>query len=87
MGVRCTTYGHIRVPYYNISRIGATHVELQNNSTRSNISNCKPHIMDLGNTNIAGVVDLYDGLWVVGIAESAPDARYHGPSLPDNADS
>ena len=87
VGIRCTAYSHVRVPDSNIARIGASHIHLQNDSTRRDVSDCKAHILNLGNTDIACVADLDNGLWVVGVAESAADARYHGPGFSDNAGS
>ncbi len=85
VGVRCAADGHMRVPDPNIARVGAGHVHLQDDGTRRDVGDCKAHILDLRDTDIAGVADLYDGLGVVGVAEKAADARYHGPSLSDNA--
>ena len=62
-------------------------MNLQNDSTRRDISDCKAHILDLGNTDIARIAHLYDGLWIAGVAERTADARYHGPDFSDNTSS
>ena len=41
----------------------------------------------MGNADVTSIADLYDRLWVVGIAKSAADTRYDGPGLSDNASS
>ena len=85
--VRRSTYTHMRVPDSNIARIGASHIHLQDDSTRRDISDCKAHVLNLGNIDIAGVADLYDRLWIAGVAKRTADPRYHGPGFSNNASS
>lgn len=85
--VRCAADCDVGIPHAHVTLFGARHVHLQDNSARRDIGHCKAHVLDLSNTDIAGIADLYNGHWVVGIAEKATDTRDHGPGFSDNASS
>ena len=87
VGVRCAAHSYVRVPDSDIARFRASHIYLQDDSTRRDISDGKSHILNLGYADIACVADLYDRLWVVRVTESAADARYHGPGFSHDASS
>ena len=82
-----TADSDVRVPDAHVAWFRARHVHLQDDSARRDISHCKAHVLDLGNADIAGIADLYNGLRIVGIAEIATDTRDHGPGFSDNASS
>ena len=85
--VRRAAYGHVRVPDPNVAGFGAGQVHLHDDSTGGNVGDCKAHILDLRNTNVTGVADLDDGLWIVGVTEGGADAGYYRPGFSDNASS
>ena len=83
--VGCAADRDVRIPNAHVALLGAGHVDLQDDGTGRDVGNCEAHILDLGNANVAGVADLYDRLWIVGVAESATDAGYDGPGFSDYA--
>ncbi len=83
--VGCAADRDVRIPDAHVALLGACHVYLQDDGTGRDVSDCEAHVLDLGDADIAGVADLYDGLWVVGVAKGAADARYDGPGFSDDA--
>lgn len=77
----------VRIPNTHITWASTSHIHLQNNGTRRDIGDCKAHVLNLGNTDIASIADLHDGVWVGAVAKMAADAGYHGPSFSDDAGS
>ena len=75
----------MRVPERHVALFRARHVDLQDDGAGRDIRDGEADVLDLRDADVAGVADLHDGLWVVGVTEVGADARDDGPGFADDA--
>ena len=85
IGIRRPADRDVRVPKGHVALFGAGHIDLQDDGAGRDIRDREADVLDLCDTDVAGITDLYDGLGVVGVAEIAADAGDDGPGFSDDA--
>lgn len=84
-GIAHATNVDNRVPDADVSGSRASDVPLHNLRPGQRLCDSEPHIHNMGDANIVGISDLYNGYWVVGVLELVTCTADDCPRFADNA--